>query len=845
MAAENDSLSFSLLSSPTYGALGSLGSATFVAPGNYSSSVTYSAFDNLSAGLTYHDNFTYLVTDNNSENSTVALVNLTVTGTNDVPVANDVSAIFTEGTPGNITLSATDVDGDNITSFQIVGSPSLGTASIPDSAVGSLLFTPAERLSAGKNYTEVFTYSATDNNSGTSASANISLTVTGTNDVPVASNLSISVESRGAYTGTLPYVDVDQDDVHTFAIVSPPSQGEVTLANTRSNAFTYTSTSAAATSDAFSFRVTDNLGASATATVSVVLTNSTVISVNDDNASVTETVTSIGDSSVNAPKGDNVQVIGNPGESTTTVVQLPESVTKPETEIRATLNLDGTQAIAVDTTNPAATATTTSFNNLPAGTVTEIGDDGSVTATLNVGNNKVTAVVDPKGASTTEVEVTAADGSVLKTSLAAPEGAQTSVSGNTLLTTVAPEAVTQSSVERMDLTVNEDGSVATSTPIKDANGNVVAESQITLPAGGSTSLSYTGTLRSTLPTVTNTDGSSVTPSVSQNANGELEVQLSVTNSDGQSSKVVLPKLTAGSSVSIQDGGVAASMPLATGVPVTNREARDAAATEVGSTGLYMGRDPQTNAAVYVAAAEANTTLEVLRPFNSSRTSVVVSSGSVSLTRGDTQSTLAVGESFLVTNSARQFTLAEGANLFSFPTAEDLSAFDWEVLLGNAHSFWTWNADNQSWQAFSPDLTTAVSLANRLEVPQVEEARSGDGVYVQSDYFLTLTMSDAPGGTLRDTTSDTTSEWRLLGNNTDQPVAITELLATLPTNVLALWRSVDGAWQVYSTDAEILAQRDAEGLAEWSINEPLAVGEAYWVQVQPPNSNQRSLRQPPM
>ena len=77
----------------------------------------------------FSDNFTFEVKDSTNATDT-AVVTLTVVGSNDSPVAIAGSgSSITEDSPGNITLSATDIDiGDNLT-YTLVSQPSYGNVS--------------------------------------------------------------------------------------------------------------------------------------------------------------------------------------------------------------------------------------------------------------------------------------------------------------------------------------------------------------------------------------------------------------------------------------------------------------------------------------------------------------------------------------------------------------------------------------------------------------------------------------------------------------------------------------------------------------------------------------------
>ncbi|MCQ4051673.1 hypothetical protein FK514_25685, partial [Klebsiella pneumoniae] len=121
--------------------------------------------------------------------SAPATVTLTVTGTNDVPVATDSTGSTSENAVFNGKLPpASDVDG-TIASYQLASGTGVGNGSVTVNAGGGYTFNPGtdfDDLAEGDSREVTFTYTATDNNDGVSAPATVTLTVTGTNDAPVA-----------------------------------------------------------------------------------------------------------------------------------------------------------------------------------------------------------------------------------------------------------------------------------------------------------------------------------------------------------------------------------------------------------------------------------------------------------------------------------------------------------------------------------------------------------------------------------------------------------------------------------------------------------------------------------
>jgi len=91
----------------------------------------------------------------------------------------------------------------------------------------------------------------------------------GGNGVPTASNGSVSTTAGTAANGTLSASDSDGDSL-TFAVVTAPAHGTVTIVNAATGSFTYTPASGFSGSDSFTFHATDSASqVSNTATESV------------------------------------------------------------------------------------------------------------------------------------------------------------------------------------------------------------------------------------------------------------------------------------------------------------------------------------------------------------------------------------------------------------------------------------------------------------------------------------------------------------------------------------------------------------------------------------------------
>lgn len=216
------------------------------------------------------DSFTYTVTDPAGASST-ATVTLTVAAVDDAPVAADDSRAVNEGSfilDGQV--SADDVDNNNAAiTYALTGAEPAGLTLFPD---GSYTFdandAAYDSLDAGDIQIVTATYEATSN--GMTDTGTITITVTGTNDAPVATNATASTVEDTVVSGKLVATDVDADDTLTYSLATPALNGDVTV--NQDGTFTYEPDPDYNGVDSFTYTVTDSQGATSTATVSIGVT---------------------------------------------------------------------------------------------------------------------------------------------------------------------------------------------------------------------------------------------------------------------------------------------------------------------------------------------------------------------------------------------------------------------------------------------------------------------------------------------------------------------------------------------------------------------------------------------
>ena len=235
--------------------------------------------------------FTYKANDGIADSNT-ATVTITVNAINDAPVATADSYSVNEDTPLNVTAPGvlgndTDADGNPLTALLVSGPlPSQGSLTL--NANGSFGFTPTLNF----NGPVTFSYKANDGIADSNV-ATVTVTVNATNDPPVATSDSYSVNEDTPLNLTAPGVlgndtDADGNPLTAMLVSGPlPSQGSLTLNANGSFGFTPTlNFNGPAT---FTYKANDGIADSNVATVTI-----TVNAVNDppvatsDNYSVNE-----------------------------------------------------------------------------------------------------------------------------------------------------------------------------------------------------------------------------------------------------------------------------------------------------------------------------------------------------------------------------------------------------------------------------------------------------------------------------------------------------------------------------------------------------------------------------
>jgi VCBS repeat-containing protein len=166
-------------------------------------------FESLQLGESGADSFTYTIADGNGGTDT-ATVNITVTGVNDAPVAQDDAVTTDEDTPlnGNVLLdngngADSDVESDILTVTGNSATSNGGTVTV--NTDGTFSFDPNgdfEDLQVGESRDTTFTYTIADGNGGTDT-ATVTVTVTGVNDAPVAQDDAVTTDEDTPLNGNV------------------------------------------------------------------------------------------------------------------------------------------------------------------------------------------------------------------------------------------------------------------------------------------------------------------------------------------------------------------------------------------------------------------------------------------------------------------------------------------------------------------------------------------------------------------------------------------------------------------------------------------------------------------
>jgi VCBS repeat-containing protein len=247
-------------------------------------------FNGLMVGQTATDSFSYTMADAAGATST-ATVTVTITGANDGPTAAGDSVTVSEDTTRTAlsaaSLLSNDTDPDAGDSLSIGGFDAVSKLGngVSRDAAGNLVFDIGSRfqyLGQGQSVVDSFAYSVTDT-AGATSTAQVSVTIVGANDAPVAVADVANVQEDLVLTATGNVLandsDVDQGTVLSLVTTGTLKGTYGSLVLNANGSYTYTldnslaSVQALATgqsvTDVFAYQATDG---SATASSSLTVT---------------------------------------------------------------------------------------------------------------------------------------------------------------------------------------------------------------------------------------------------------------------------------------------------------------------------------------------------------------------------------------------------------------------------------------------------------------------------------------------------------------------------------------------------------------------------------------------
>lgn len=188
---------------------------------------------------------------------------------NDLPVASNDTAETDEDNPVSLNVLANDTDVEGpLQLSRIVSMPQHGTLSY--SSTGEVTYMPGSNFYGQDN----FVYEARDSNWAT-VTASVSIAVSPVADAMVLNSDTASVGEDSSVSGNVMTNDkIDSAFPATASVLSASANGSVTMS--LDGSYVYTPAANFHGSDAFTYQLTDSLGNTANATVSI-----TISSVND------------------------------------------------------------------------------------------------------------------------------------------------------------------------------------------------------------------------------------------------------------------------------------------------------------------------------------------------------------------------------------------------------------------------------------------------------------------------------------------------------------------------------------------------------------------------------------
>jgi VCBS repeat-containing protein len=232
--------------------------------------------------------------------------------------------------PATLLANDTDADGDAL-SIIAVGNPTNGTVSINDA--GQIVFEPAADYSGQAT----FSYTVSDGNGGTDT-ATVTLTITGVNDAPEATEVTITTSEDTATVVDL-LANVTDADGDSLTISGTPTAAHGTLTLNTDGTYTYTPEANYNGSDTVTYTVSDGHGGTTTVTSDV-----SIAAVND------APVVTMESAGTYTEGGHAVSIVGDITISDADSTMMSQAViTLTNAHAGDSLNTDGVSGLFVET----------------------------------------------------------------------------------------------------------------------------------------------------------------------------------------------------------------------------------------------------------------------------------------------------------------------------------------------------------------------------------------------------------------------------------------------------------------------------------------------------------------
>jgi VCBS repeat-containing protein len=214
---------------------------------------------------------------------------VTINGTNDVPVVNDIDiTVVQNNTVVIINADFSDVDVNDTHIITIDNSTTVGV--VINNGDGTFSYDCGDafiHLAVGETATDTFTYTIDDGNGGV-ITKTVTVTINGTNDVPVVNDIDITVvQNNTVVIINADFSDVDVNDTHIITIDNSTTVGVVinngdgTFSYDCGDAFIHLAVGETAT-DTFTYTVNDGHGGVITKTVTVTINGTNDLPVVND-----------------------------------------------------------------------------------------------------------------------------------------------------------------------------------------------------------------------------------------------------------------------------------------------------------------------------------------------------------------------------------------------------------------------------------------------------------------------------------------------------------------------------------------------------------------------------------